>query len=101
VTLIDVDATSPEQDVQLTLVDVTGRTRTYFVPGGWTRDIAVEGPPGYDVLDLTTTGPQAGFRSVATASQSPQFQPQFVVRLLVEPTSSFALDDLTFCRPTD
>ena len=60
VDLIDICPGLPVQDAMVTLFDGEGDMRTYFVPGGWTRDVAVHGPPGYGTLDLTTLANQIG-----------------------------------------
>jgi len=99
VDLIDICPGPPLQGVTLTLTDQAGAARTYFVPGGWTRDILAEGPPGFATLDLTTLDPQAGYLTTATAGETPGFQATEVVRLEAIFLSSGALDNLEI-RPT-
>ena len=93
ITLIDID--SGNQGVSVVLTDCEARTRTYTVPGGFTEDIASQGPPGYRVLDLTTLASQAGF--AATATEMADFDPQCVVKMTVTVASSAGLDNLEYC----
>lgn len=92
--LIDICPGPPNQDVTVTLFDRELRTRTYFVPGGWTNDRFQDGAPGFGTLDLTTLDPQPGFQATATAQQFTLFSPAEVVRLEVLLNSSGALDNL-------
>lgn len=96
--LIDVDATG---GVKIFLTDVLGHGRVYSVPSNWTGDIAVDGPPGYRTLDLTTLLPQPGFASTATATSDPDFIPGEVVRMEVVLVGSGALDNLVLEREAD
>ncbi len=95
--LIDVDAISPTQTVNVTLTDEGGNDRRYVVPGGWTTDVFAQGPPGFGTLDLTSLAPQAGHASTATASEDAGFDADHVVRLVVQLSGSGALDNLSFC----
>jgi len=91
--LIDIDAgTSQASSVRMT--DAAGRERTYLVPPRWTEDLLLDGPTGWRTLDLQSLAPQPGFQSIATATQSPGFDPASVVRLTVHLGSSGAVDDL-------
>ncbi len=95
--LIDVDHDPVfVQDVTVTLVDEMGRTRTYDVPGGWTRDVTASGMPGYGTLDLTTLADQPGFLVPATASEEPGFDAARVVEVLVDCEGSAGVDNLCF-----
>lgn len=96
--LIDVDATG---GVKIFLTDVLGRGRIYSVPSNWTGDIVVDGPPGYRTLDLTTTAPQPGFASTATATGDPDFLAGEVVRMEVVLVGSGALDNLVLEQEAD
>ena len=96
--LVDACPGPPAQDITLVLTDAAGATRTYSVPGGWTRDVQVDGPPGYGTLDLTTLAPQPGFVTTATATETPGFAPREVVRLEVTLAGSGAVDELVL-RP--
>lgn len=83
---------------QLFLWDAWGNSRTFLVPGGWTTDLADEGPPGYGTLRLDTLAPQPGAHgTVATASDFGPFDPLNVVFLEVFLGNSGALDNLEFC----
>jgi streptogramin lyase len=95
--LIDLDASDGTSRVILT--DLAGRQRTYAVPSNWTGDRML-GQPGQGTLDLLTLAPQAGFGSVATATETALFEPGDVVRIDVEMGGSGALDDLAWCTPT-
>lgn len=94
--LIDIDGTDAPSSVVLT--DSSGRTRTYAVPGNWTGDITVDGPPGMGTLSLTTLANQPGFASIATATQNAGFDPDAVVRIVVTLGGSGAVDNLTWCQ---
>ena len=98
VDLIDVDLGPGVQDASVVLTDVSGATRTYTVPGGWTKDIQIEGAPGYGTLDLTTLADQPGVHSTATAVEDDGFDASVVVRMDVVFSSSSALDNLSFCQ---
>lgn len=94
--LIDLD---PGHDnVQILLFDVNGRTRGYWVPAGWTTDIATEGPPGFGTLDLVTLAPQPGAHGeIATCSSPSGFDPFSVLRMEIYAWGSMAIDNLFFC----
>jgi hypothetical protein len=87
-------------EVVLTLADLHDRTRTFVVPAGWTRDVAVHGPPGFGRLDLTTLAPQPGFAASASAWEAVGFDPMRVVGMSVDLAGPGALDNLVFRRPT-
>lgn len=69
---------------------------TYTVPSDWTGDRTLA-QPGQGLLDLTTLVPQAGFGSIATASEAAGFDPTGVVRIDWHLDGSGALDDLALC----
>jgi hypothetical protein len=73
-----------------------GFTRTYFVPAGWTADVAVNGPPGYGTLDLATLSDQPGFAATATAVEHPDFEADDLVCVTVTLSGSGAVDNLDF-----
>ena len=93
VDLVDIDAI-PNQAVTLTLFDSLGAVRTFYVPSGWTEDLVIDGPPGFRTLDLTTLQPQPGYLAVATATESPGFNPSAVVRINVNFFGSAGMDNL-------
>lgn len=97
--LIDVDGAGG--GVKIFLTDVLGNGRIFSVPNGWTEDIAVDGPPGYRTLDLTSLLPQPGFASTATATSDPDFIPGEVVRMEVVLIGSGAIDNLVLEREAD
>jgi len=97
VNLIDIDRGPGVQDAVVTLIDAAGSTRTYVVPGGWTRDISVDGAPGYETLDLTTLADQPGFQRTATASETAGFDASSVVRMEIFLSSSGGVDEVSFC----
>ena len=94
VDLVDICPNPLPQEVTLVLTDSAGRTRNYDVPTGWTRDVRLDGPPGYRRLDLEVLTPQPGFASIATAAEEPGFNACGVTQLSVEFSSSGGLDDL-------
>jgi hypothetical protein len=94
--LVDIDGTDAASTVVLT--DVNGYTRTYTVPGNWTGDITVDGPPGMGTLDLTTLANQAGFASVATATEDVGFDGTAVTSIDVNLGGSGGVDNLTWCQ---
>jgi len=97
VDLIDINGGG--QAVSVILVDGSGKTRTYSVPGMWTHDISVGGPNGFDTLDLTTLAPQLGEGgATATASEDLGFSPTGVVKLSVEMFGSGGMDNFKFNR---
>lgn len=93
--LIDI-CPDPGQDVFVVLLDRLGRRRFYHVPSGWTEDIAIEGPPGFRTLDLTTLADQPGFRATATALEEPGFDAFGVGWLKIDLGGSGAVDNLSF-----
>jgi hypothetical protein len=95
VALVDIDM-GAAQSASVTLVDAAGALRTYSVPAGWTGDRQSDGVVGIGILDLRTLEPQPGFRSTASAAQSPGFQQDAVVRIDIDLGSSGAIDDLCF-----
>lgn len=97
--LIDVDTAG--SGARVSLIDVLGRVRVYTVPVGWTEDIAVNGPPGYRTLDLTSILPQAGFHSSTQVKNPPDFLAGEIVRMEVELRGSGAIDNLVFARERD
>jgi len=96
VDLIDICPGAPVQDVTVTLFDGALGMRTYAVPGGWTSDRLLDGPPGYGTLSLDTLEPQEGFVAIATAAETEGFDPDAVVRMEVALSSSGALDNVRF-----
>ena len=80
----------------MTLTDSGGNTRVYTVPSGWTEDVAVDGPPGFRTLDLTTLADQQGFMATATAVEDVGFNPAAVVMLDIHLGGSAALDNLIY-----
>jgi len=92
-----IDLCEGNQDAVVTLTDSKGRQRIYDVPGGWTTDIAADGPPGFGTLDLTTLDDQPGFMTTATATEDPGFDAATVFQLTVWFESSGATDNLVFC----
>jgi hypothetical protein len=94
--LVDIDGTDAASSVVLT--DANGYTRTYTVPGNWTGDLTVDGPPGMGTLDLTTLANQPGFASVATASEDVGFDGTAVVRIDVNLGGSGGVDNLNWCQ---
>ncbi|MSR62255.1 MAG: hypothetical protein EXS08_07410 [Planctomycetes bacterium] len=97
--LIDVDTAGG--GVKIFLTDALGRSRVFSVPNGWTRDVHVNGPPGYGTLDLTTLAPQPGFTSTATATSAADFLPGEVVRMEIVELGSGAIDNLVLRREAD
>jgi len=96
--LIDVDLAPGNQDVIVTMFDAAGATRSYFVPRGWTEDIAIEGAPGYRTLDLTSLANQPGAHATATGAEDAGFDALNVVRLEVFLFGSTAVDNLSLCQ---
>lgn len=101
VDLIDICPGPPAQDVTVTLFDQTLGTRTYSVPGGWTRDRSHDGPPGFRTLSLEVLSDQPGFMATATAAETEGFDEDGVVRMEVGLSSSGALDNVRFDRQAD
>lgn len=94
--LIDFD----EEDVDgitVVLLDDTGDTRTYTVPGGWTEDLLNDGPPGFRRLDLTTLAAQPGFLVSATAVEDPNFDDHDVIQVTLNFGGPGACDNFCFC----
>lgn len=98
--LVDIDQGAPRAS-RVILTDVLGRKRTYLVPGGWTGDIVVDGPPGNRVLDLTSLSPQPGLMGSTTVTQDLDYIPGEVVHMEIELGGSGAIDDLRFRREAD
>ena len=94
VKLIDSDAGDAPLFVVLT--DGAARQRVYTVPSNWTGDVLL-GQPGQGTLDLATLAPQAGFGSIATASEDPQFDPQGVSTIAFLLDGSGGIDELAVC----
>ena len=95
--LVDADVDGASNEVVLT--DSAGRNRTFDVPPDWTGDRTLA-QPGMGTLDLTSLAPQAGFGSVATATEVPGFEIDNVVRIDVNLAGSGAVDDLSWCPTT-
>jgi len=96
--LVDIEDGPPIQEVTLIQVDASGRTRTTFVPDGWTRDVLRDGAPGYRTLDLLTPSQQPGYLSNAEMiAEDEGFDRTRVVQLRVDMMSSGAIDNLVFC----
>ncbi len=91
--LVDIDL-GTAQSASVTLSNANGWQRFFSIPMGWTGDIALDGPPGFRTLDLTTLDPQPGFVSTATAVQGSGFDPRAVVQIDVHLGSSGAVDNL-------
>ena len=91
-------------ELDLTLTDANGLTRSYAVPEKWTNEITVA-PVGFDTLLLTTLADQDGEGTGAdliqgtlddfvTATEDAGFDSTSVVSLQVEFDGSAALDNL-------
>ncbi len=95
VDLIDIDRNGP---ATVTLFDGGGDTRTYSAPISWTKDVASDGPDGYDTLDLTTLLAQDGEGpgGSATAAEVGVFNADDVVQVQVYFDGSAAMDNLVF-----
>lgn len=94
--LIDIDVDGwGAQDAFVTLYDTLNRQRTYYIPGGWTGDLALGGT-GVGTLDLTVITPQPGFASTATCTEDQNFDPDGVLMMVVEMTGSGAIDNVQF-----
>lgn len=99
--LIDLDF-GHDDAVQILIYDVNGRTRGYWVPDGWTTDVASEGPPGFGTLDLTSLAPQPGAHGqVAQGTSHPGFDPTAVVAIEIHMRGSGAIDNLEYCVSDD
>ena len=94
--LIDVDE-EEITGVTVTLLDSGGKTRTFSVPPGWTRDLLNDGPPSFQTLDLETLAPQAGFLFSATAVEDPGFNPAKVIQAKVTFGGAQDMDNFCFC----
>ena len=91
--LIDINGNGP---VSLILTDGGGLTRTYSVPMFWTFDVFVDGPDGFDTLDLTDITPQTGEGGFdATAVEDAGFIATDVRTLEIIHDGSAAVDDLS------
>jgi len=97
VDLIDIDSASNE-GMTITLTDFSALTRTYTVPSDWTGDLTLA-QPGVGTLDLQTLANQAGFNSVATATEDAGFDPSAVMSMSVDTGGSGGLDNLHFIVP--
>ena len=95
VDLVDIDC---NRGALVTLMDRSGKEREYVVPRNWTKDISVNGPDGYDTLDLTTLSNQPGEGSgySATASEDVGFDPINVLQVKVRIIGSGGMDNLVF-----
>ncbi len=99
-TLIDI--CQGPQSVEITLIDIGGQTRTYFVEDGWTYGEGADGPPGegWETVDLTTLDLQIGEDGGdAIASEDAGYNPTAVVRMTVDFEGSGAMDNLVFGLP--
>jgi len=86
-------------NVIVTLLDTALNTRTYSVPDKWTGDITVDGPPGFQTLDLTTLANQTGIgpgNPDATAVEDAGFSAANVQTLTLSFDGSAGLDNLVF-----
>jgi len=93
--LIDQD-TGLGTGTTVTLIDENGRTRTYYVPPGFTEDVHQTGTGGWRTLRLDTLNPQPGYLATATASQQPGFLDAKVRRIEVQLSGSGAIDDFLY-----
>lgn len=86
----------PNLGASVTLFDEENRTRVYSIQPGWTGPYGDAGPRR---LDLATTAPQPGHASrLATASQTPGFRQDRVLKIVVHMTGFGAIDELTICH---
>ncbi len=97
--LIDV-CPGPGQPVWVVLRNLGGASRVYHAPTGWTRDVWLDGGPGFGTLDLTTLADQPGFQSTATAVESDSFRADEVIEMEVFLAGSGAVDNVCFDAPT-
>jgi hypothetical protein len=95
--LIDIDAGANE-GVQITLTDASGNERVYMIPADWTGDLT-NAEPGVGTLDLTTLANQAGWNSMAMATEDAGYDGSAVVSLVVETNGSCGLDNFVACIP--
>ena len=95
---VDVDD-GPEESIILYQFDTSGRQRQTIVPAGWTRDLIVDGTPGFRTLDLVTPSGQPGFLANAgMVLEDPGFDRQNVRRLVIDVNTSTAIDNIVFCK---
>jgi hypothetical protein len=97
--VIDVDANGA--GLKISLFDVLGRQRIYYMPPGWTEDLAADGAPGYRTLDLTSLVPQPGYQSISSVVNPPDFLAGEVVFMEIALGGSGAVDNLVFARESD
>ncbi|MHC4217186.1 MAG: hypothetical protein ACYSU7_01910 [Planctomycetota bacterium] len=88
-------------NLELTLTDTNGRTRTYHIPQRWTYDIAhTPLGDGYDTLDLTILSGQVGEGGgTATATEMAGFDANDVEQLKIRffgSSPSAAIDNLAY-----
>ena len=97
VDLIDMNGNGPGT---VTLFDTSLLTRTFSIPLMWTLDIFVDGPDGFQKLDLTSLLPQPGEGGMtATAVEDAGFDPLSVDKLEVFFTGSAGLDNIAAPEP--
>ncbi len=93
--LVDIDQLL---GAEVTLFDSLGNIRNYDVSNNWTFDINVDGPSGYDTLDLTTLAPQqgeGGGTAIATEiAPFGGFNPQDVVAMQIVIEGSGGIDNI-------
>ncbi|MEL6430080.1 MAG: hypothetical protein AAFU73_16555 [Planctomycetota bacterium] len=93
--LIDIDLIDVQQAI-IRVFDEDKRQRIYFVPGGFTEDIAAMGGTGVRTLDLTTIADQVGFMATATATEFVGFDETHVIGITVDLFGSGAIDNLSY-----
>jgi len=91
---------------EVIMTDAQGDTRTYTIPENWTFDIGVDGPDGYETLDLTEialTQPGEGGGIVGLPTDVGSFDANLVTTLEVMftgmGTTSGGIDNLVFTIP--
>ncbi len=100
VTLLSIDAidVNGNMNMLITLFDLGGNSREYFLPVNWTGDVTA-GFQGYETLDLTATTPQVGVgpgtpsSSVTTIGS---FDPTNVIQMTIDIDGSGAVDNIVF-----
>ncbi len=101
VDLVDIDAPAPLQAVAVVLTDLMAKRRIYLAPSGFTRDIHLDGPPGFATLDLLTTSPQPGYTATAILlDEEPSYDPSLVVAIQIFMSGSGAIDNLVYRAPS-